>query len=176
VNVTTAANTAYTTVIPLEPALTSEWASLIALYDECRVTHSKFQYKIESGGALPVAGVMGVLAFDAADVTALASVVNGAEFAQHKLLDLSYVSDVAGAAVVEYLPLKMGVFNIKHSSTPDARSATNNAVFDGEFSATVDAADIYGWIKPFIEAGGVAATTYTISGVLYHTVQFRSRK
>jgi len=172
-----AAATAMNAVINVEPSLSSEWSSLVAIYDECRVFGGEFVYSIGVNGANPIQGSRAVMVYDPVDLSILTSVAMGCEASQHKLVSVSNV--LSSASAPPTAPAAMtndGLWRLRFKvpGGKPARSASVTAVFSGEWSACVDATDVYGFIKPYIETQG-AATTSALVYTMYLDVGFRSR-
>jgi hypothetical protein len=165
------ASTFYAPVIPVEPASAAEFSSLITLYDECKVNGIKVAYSVEGNAALST-GTKSVVAYAPTDAVALASVVAGCEYQQHKLTSAASSSNtvaplsVTSSGLWEFTPTLL-----KGASARSSATATN---FEGEWSATSDTADTYGYLKWAIDA--VGGVTITLDAVVYLTVSFRSRQ
>lgn len=171
---TSAANTANVGVFPVEPALSSEFASFAALYEECKVTGGTFHFDVSTNAAPITAGTeIDVVSYDPMSATALTSIADGLEDAQHVIFQ---ATPVAGTLTNPRPVTANGLwaFNFKVPKGT-ARTTASAAVFGGsDWSLTADAADIYGYLKVYISALG-AAITSLINGYVVLDVEFRSR-
>jgi len=160
---------AITTVIPLEPSTTSEWSAFASLFDEMKVESAEFDYRLDQTTAPGGAGLM-VLAYDPLTDSALGNVVSGCEFEQHQLSGLGVPAGFSVPLSQTGSGLRRFTMQVPKGS---ARSAASTATFSGEWSSTGDAANTYGWIKPYVEA--TSTGTIELNGILYLNCRFRSR-
>jgi hypothetical protein len=162
---------AITTVIPIEPSSTSEWSAIAALFDEVKVTGADLLYQLNQATS-PIGMALAVVSYDPLSATALGGVVNGCEFRQHQL---TAAGDGNAGSSVSPAPVNPAGLHQFTCRVPkgSARSTTSTATFGDEWSATADASDIFGWIKPYIESSGIG-TNY-LTGMLYLHCEFRSR-
>jgi len=165
-----AANTALTTVIGLEPATSSEFTSFSALWQECKVHGGDFHYFITSSASAPPSFT--VVAFDPLSATALGSVAAGVEAAQHDLRVCfnDAVTTVSPAPVNGRGHYSFRCENLKGVG----RSSGSTTTYQGEWSATADGADTYGFLKVYVPALGGAVTS-TLNWILVLDISFRSR-
>jgi len=166
---TSTANTANTTVIPVEPANSSEFSALSGLFAECKVHGGRLHYTV-SASAGNVAQ-FSVFAFDPMNSTALSGVANGVEYSQFDLRGLNPDTALASPTPVAQKGYYTFHFKVLKGS---ARSSSAATVFQSEWSATTDASDTYGFLKPYVPALGAGVTT-TIVYVLELDISFRSR-
>jgi len=169
ISATSAANTALTTVFPVEPALSGEFNSFAAVFSECKVHGGEVHYAVAASGT--VSQVFEVLSYDPMSSTALSSVAAGCEFSQMDLRAFGAAATSVGPAPVTARGLYTFKFRCLKGSGRVSATATQ---FQGEWSATTDAADTYGFLKPFVGPLGGAITS-TLTGIVILDVSFRSR-
>jgi hypothetical protein len=160
-----------TTVIPIEPSSTSEWSAIAALFDEVKVTGADLHYQLNQATS-PIGMALAVVAYDPLTATALGGVVNGCEFRQHQLIAAGDGNAGSSVSPAPVNPAGLHQFTCRIPKG-SARSTSSTATFGDEWSATADASDIFGWIKPYIESSGIG-TNY-LTGMLYLHCEFRSR-
>jgi hypothetical protein len=170
---TTVANTVYNTVLPLAPSITSEWSSFAGIFSEVKVDKVDFYFWSTPVAAASPGLPLAVLAYDPMTVTPLASLASGCEYAQHHLFQPSGQLGINTIGAVALADPKRRRF---HIDVPrgTAISSGSASTMGNQWSSTADSADAYGFIKPYVEAGG-AGTQLAISGILYFHCQFRSR-
>jgi len=166
---TSAANTALTTVIAVTPSACAEWSSFAALWSECKVHGGCLHYTVTSSGT----GVPGptVVSYDPMNFGALSSVASGCEQSQK---DLRFFA--AGVTTISPGALNStGLFPFRFKCLKgSARYAAEPQVISGEWSATADASDTYGYLRPYVGAQGGVITS-SLSFILELDVSFRSR-
>jgi hypothetical protein len=171
---TSSANTALTSVIAVEPSASSEFSSFATLFDEVKVVSGKFVYRV-TYSATPLLAPLSVVSYAPTDLTALASVASGCESKQHDLRAPSVANTVSISSPLVETKTGLFTFPFVIPKGVSARSAASAATFGDEYGSTSDASDAWGFIRPYVEAAGTAITT-TLDGVLYLTVNFRSRQ
>jgi hypothetical protein len=172
--VTTGVNTAYNTVIPASPSsAATEWAQLIALYDEVKVTKMRVQFYTGSIGATPGLMTLGCWAYDAANSAVLTSVSAGMQSAQHIVFSAAIIGSNTGGSVAYPGTNGATFWNVK-VPPGSCRSASIGTNMGREWSATVDASDSYGFLKPYVEAGG-AGSQFQIAFTVRYWCMFRCR-
>jgi len=150
--------------VSVDPTSVSEASALDTLWSECRVLGGRFDFA-------PTALAEGqfVLVYDPVGNTALTSVVNGAQFAQHKLFSIAANAGTGGDSIVSTIhqgqswsfPFKVPK-GIKEGSTLGA-----------DQWSTTGTSTSYGYLKVY--ALGTASTAL-LSGVLYLKLAYRSRQ
>lgn len=172
--VSSAANTAYTTVFPIQPSSASEYATLAALFDECRFEGFQLKYltNVATAGS---GGACGILSYNPTNITALTTLVNGAESSQHKLICFGS-RGVINALEAELIGAnKYETWNVKVPSGSPVRVTATTTNVIGEWMATSDASNTCGYVKPYFDAGQTGCIL-SVTGVLYLHMRFRSRQ
>jgi len=163
------------TVITLTLSNSTEWTSLIALWDEVIVDggHFDFTSSVTTGFTTNNGALRAVVAFDPMDATSLGSLSNGMQHSQH----LQFQSNNS-AAVTTVSPVCISSkgyhrlrFKVPRGSV---RSSGSSAIFGHEWSSTGDASDSYGYIKFYIPSTG-ATGVYTIYWTWTLNCRFRCR-
>jgi hypothetical protein len=171
-----AANTALATVVSMLPSSSSEFAGFATLYEECKVTGGRVLFNLTATNVSTAVPTLGVISYDPTVATALASVADGAEDAQHRVFATPPQDGLASLQMtpkaVEALGLMSFAWHVPKGAS--ARTTSSTAVFSGEWSSTADASDLYGYIKVYIPAQGASASS-TWNYVVYLDVEFRSR-
>ncbi len=169
---------------------TTEWASLLTLYDEYRMTGGVVRYFLPTQTAAPgTAGLgpdnMHVMCWDPLDPTALGSVREGCENAQHKLIVPSLIA--AGAtdaktALFGYRNAQSEPFQFRFKVAGAQATAINSS---GAVNSTpgmwklMNAAGSNlpdGYIKQYSNVSATGSATIACAGILYLDMEFRSRK
>jgi hypothetical protein len=173
---TSSANTALATVVSMLPSSSSEFASFATIYEECKVTGGRVLFNLTVNNVSTAVPTLGVISYDPTVATALASVADGAEDAQHRVFATPPQDGAAGLQMtpkaVEALGLMPFAWHVPKGAS--ARTTASTAVFSGEWSSTADASDLYGYIKIYIPAQGASASS-TWNYIVYMDVEFRSR-
>ena len=158
-NVVGAAGAALVSTVNMQPSLFSDWAAEIQLYDEVKVVSGEvFWYVVQTPGAAAANRVFVAQCYDPIDGTALTSVQSAIQYSQHcGPVQLSGTN--AGGLYAAAFPsqvTKTGANHWKFNTLKQtARNATGVTVMSGgDWSSTVDAADIYGFIKTYVPAPG----------------------
>ncbi len=180
-NNTGAANTAFTTVIPVQPSASTSWSQFAAVYEEVIVHGGKvmFDTTVTGSGATPTGSQMlFAVAYNPLVSTAGTSVAALCEFSQSKLycIDTNTQTSVTNGygGCVPCTTNGLFSFEFKVPKGKTARSASASSTFSGEWSNTNDGSDVYGWITPYMASAGVNNST-TMYGVIVMDVSFRSR-
>ncbi len=180
-NNTGTVNTAFSTVIPVQPSATTSWSSFAAIYEEV-IVHGgtvHFTVNVTGSGSTPLGGNnLFAVAYNPLVSTAATSVASLCEFQQSKLFGIdngtatSTGNGFGGALPVS--PTGLFSFSFKVPKGKSARSSSASSTFSGEWSNTNDGSDVYGWISPYGPTPGANNTT-TMLGVIVMDVSFRSR-
>ncbi len=165
----------------------NEWNALVALYDEYRISGATVRYFLPYTSPNITSSLsadsMFVLAYDPTDSSALTSVREGCELAQHALVCGSHLltDAVAGTTRMAFLPSTGKPHTFKFSLN-EVKAPTINVSGAINFSAGMwKSANGAGGNSPdgSLKAYGVsssATTVVCVSGIVYLEVHFRSRK
>jgi len=167
-----AAASAYTTVVSLAPSNSTEWTGWSNEFDEMICDKIVFKYTVTTAGVVFNDNVFGAMAYDPLNAGVLSSVANVMESAQSVMFP--FVSGTGASSAQGTTDTKMRSFVMK---VPKGRSARTTAVatnVSGEWSATSDTSDTYGFMKPFFEPGPSLGIT-SVCGMLFFHCRFRSR-
>jgi hypothetical protein len=172
----TSLNVSYTTVIGVNPALSTEYSSLGSLFDEIKVESVSFVYNhipILGTNPAPTTTNVGVLAYDPGNNGVLTAVGGGAIHQQHKLINLHYGIGIEQGVSVSVNGYSANWFkwDVK---IPPGPHLTGTGTLAGMWDSTADTTSNWGWIKPYIEAGGTGIG-YTLQYLLYFHCKVRSR-
>jgi len=163
-------STPLTTVQALEPASFNEWSDLIALYEECKVEQTVVDFMITPVGS-GNSPEIGVITYSPTVATALSSASQGAEVQKNMLFGVGI-----GGSTVPTPVTQTGLYRFK-AKVPkgSVRSSGSAATFGGEWSATADASDVYGYLKWYVPSLGAAASS-NLQYLMKMKVHFRSRQ
>jgi hypothetical protein len=172
-NFASSANTAYNTVHSVAPANSGEFAGFAALFDEMIVDGGHIQFMVFAGGTVPAGNLWGGLSFDPVNFGVYTATAQIGHARQHILYPI--VASLGPSIVTPLGPL-MHKMAWKVPKGPPARisGSSNTTNFSNEWSATSDANDSYGFLKPYMEAGPTTVTT-NLSGFVTLQCRFRSR-
>jgi hypothetical protein len=172
----TTANTAYTTVIGVNPALSSEISYFATLFDEMRVDGFTLDFThlvVPGNAAAPNWSSLGGLAFDPTGSGALSGVANAWIHTQHCRLNL-----LKGIGLDQGISVNSNMYDAKFQrwrvTIPKGPHTSSSGTYAGEWVSTSDSTDNFGWIKPYFEAGG-ANTQFSFQYVLTFHMSMRSR-
>jgi len=166
--------TAFNTALAVQPDTTGEFSTMSALFDECIVDGVTMDFAVMRSASSGVDSLisLGSMAYDPVDAGTYSAVQTVAEASQHIVFQMPQVSaTVQVADAVSRHGLQR--FHFKIPEGPQGASPTGD-IFTGLWSSTAQAAVKYGFIKPYLEAGGSGAS-WTIRYVLYYHMRFRSR-
>jgi len=169
---TSAANTAFTTPYALVPSGGTEWSSFSAIYDEARCTGIEFKWVAFVNGQVPTGVPFGGLSFGPAAATTNASVAQVTESTQHLVFPFSLLVGVTGTGYGS-APPKFPVWRVRLSSDT-LTSSSSSAYVGGQWYPTADTSTQIGVVCPYFEAGGGTVVTNWKALVKYH-MEFRSR-
>jgi len=164
----------------LRPDQCNDWASFISLYDEVKVEKFTAHCRVFSTvQATTGADPLWAMNYDPTDGTNPASIVDVCSSSQHYgpvvVCGTGLATTNNQRDAFECLSTRTGFHTFKFVvPRGTVRSTTTAGLFGREWSATVDTADNYGFIKTYAEAmgtGGVVAFRHLIQ---FH-VHFRSR-
>ncbi len=167
----TTAGTTYSTIIAVQPASSSQWSALSALYDEMIVDSGDMHLVlgVETAYTTTAPVIWGV-AFDPLDGTALTSTTQLVAHTQHFIWG-------QGNATFNATPMAVNLHGLHHfhwrTPTGGARASGNPTLFGHEWSSTAET-DNYGYIKPYWKSIGATGTT-GFEMVIYLHCRFRSR-
>jgi hypothetical protein len=172
----TTTNTAYTSVIGVNPALSTEISYFATLFDEMRVDGFTFDFvhfMVPGDAAAPNWSCLGGLAYDPTGSGVLSSVANAWIHTQHKRLLL-----LEGVGLEQGISVSSNMYRTKfvswHVKIPKGPHTSTSGTYAGEWVSTSDASDNFGWIKPYLEAGG-ANTQFSFQYVITFHMSMRSR-
>jgi hypothetical protein len=167
---TTSANTMLQGAVAVQPDQTSEWSSIIALYNQVRVVkcHVKFFVGV-TVGATASPGQCGVV-YDPSNNSTLAAAVNAAEYSQHKVF-------VVGTSTFPLMETKDGFLTFDLTVPPGSLGGVASSVnlASSEWSPTSASAVTYGYVKWFLPAFG-ATVVPVVSSLFYMDCEFRQRQ
>jgi hypothetical protein len=167
------ANTAYTTVVSLNPAMSSEFAGLAALYDEMICDGGHFDFIAHTTAVISAGNLWGAIGMDPVNYGVYTSVSNACDTTQHTLFPI--IVNLGPSVVQPIGPLRHRfAWTLPKGKPARSSGGSNDAVFSGEWSATSDASDTYGFLKPYLEAGATGVIT-NVSGFVFLNCRFRSR-
>ncbi len=180
-NNTGSVNTAFSTVVPVQPSAGTSWSSFAAIYEEV-IVHGgvvKFNVSVTGSGTDPLgSNQMFAIAYNPMVSTAATSIAALQEFSQAALYGCDNITtNTTANGVFGCLPSsKHGLyeFRFKVPKGKSARSASAASTFSGEWSNTNDGSDVYGWVSPYASSPG-ANNTWSMYGVIIMDVSFRSR-
>jgi hypothetical protein len=170
---TSAANTALTTVQAVSPIAVSDFSSFAALYDLCRVTSVDVHYRVASSAAINGSVDIG-LAWDPSNIGPYAS-----------LTDIMTAKHYHGPCTITGTPSQVSPAPVSSSGfwhmgtiglmpRPVVNDGTAAAAIGGGWFGTSDTTAVIGWLKPYAAACGGAVTSTMVIYVTY-TCQFKSR-
>lgn len=166
------ASAAFNTVTSLTPSSCGEFSTFATLFDEMIVDKVVFKFVVAATGAVFADNVFGALAFDPLNNGAYTSVAGACEAQRHVLFPFfNTIGTGLGALNGE---AKMHTFSMPIPKAGSGRSAAAAANFSGQWSATTDTSDVYGYMKPYFEAGPASGVT-TCNGFLFYHCRFRMR-
>ncbi len=175
-------------VVAVDVTSSTEWAALASLYDEYRFVRGWFQYQPFANNAgftspSSTSDTMFLVSWDPVDATALSSVRNGCELAQHQLLAgagadttasaisiESFVPSTAHPQVFRWKPSKAGAVTVSASGAVNSWPGMWKQVPTAGSNGAPD-----GYLK-FYNYNGLASATRVCTGVLFYEVELRSRK
>jgi hypothetical protein len=178
--VATAAGAAFANVQACTPSGCADWGQFAAVYDEVRVLGGKLFWNVTftTPSALPTA-TMCCAVYDPIDGTAPASVYQQMTFAQNsgpKFLTCYPAGAVLPPSTAPSSTNSAGLWSMEFKvPAGSARSSANPTWFGKEWSSTVDAADLFGFLKLFCTAPAAAAIMY-VTTIYYLDCEFRSRQ
>ncbi len=178
---TGAVNTAFTTVVPVQPSATTSWSQFAAVYEEV-IVHGgvvKFNVSVTGTGTDPLgSNQLFAISYNPLNSSAATSIAASCEFSQSQLFGVDNITtNTVANGVFGCLPARPnGLFEFKFTvpKGKTARSASASSTFSGEWSNTNDGSDVYGWVCPYASAPG-ANNTWSMYGVIIMDVSFRSR-
>jgi len=146
---TSTAGGALAPVLSLQASLFQDWTQYSLIYDQIKVTGGTTYFRM----AQPVA-VLAIqdlaIAFDSSDGAALTTVADALTYSQH----LGPFHHNSGMPSAPYVQNRSGfhkfTFKVPKGS---CRNSSSAAIASDEWMDTVDAADIFGYVK-FIQAAG----------------------
>lgn len=159
------------------PANYQDWSSLTSLYDECRVIRGVHKFAILQAVQSVSASVTAATCYEPTDPTALTSIVDCLTHVQHygpvqvACSETALVSNPCPRPVT-----RTGFFIFPwHMPKGSARNTASATTVQGEWAATTDAGDIFGYVKTYIVGAG---GTNLCSLQSWHGVEmeFRSRR
>ncbi len=165
-------------VLPIDLTASSEWTNLQALYDEYRFVSGVFKFScVVSSANAVTADSMPVFAWDPVDSTVLTNTRNGCELFHHQLYAMPNVSGANGVVTdgkpyVFKWQTKLGNEAIAISAA-GAVSSTPGMWKSLPSAGSNFAPD--GYMKTYWSNAN-AGTTAAIVGIMYYTVDCRSRK
>jgi len=172
----TSTNTAYTAVIGVNPAISGEASSFATLFDEMKCVGFKMEYThmmIPGSSAAPNWSAIGVLAYDPTGSAPLSNVQNGWIHTRHRRLNL-----MKGIGLEQGISVSSNVYDPKFETWvvtfPKGTHTSSSGTILGDWVSTSDSTDVFGWIKPYFEAGGTGIT-YSFQYVLTFKMLYRSR-
>jgi len=172
--IATAAATALAASVGLQPSSTGEWAALASLYDECRVLSSTFHFRSYVAAAASSTVPDMVVAYDPIDITALPSVVAGLSFRPHMLL----ATRVTNSVTLGTTPAASdgsGFHRLTAKVHTDNARSTVATSLAGGWMAMVDAADVWGYWKVYLNAS-TGSATHNVIYYLQMTLECRVRQ
>ncbi len=180
-NNTGSTNTAFSTVIPVQPSATTSWSQFAAVYEEVKVLGGKvkFNVSVTGSGTDPLgSNQLFAVAYNPLVSTAATSIASLCEFSQSKLFGCDNITTNTPSngvfGCVPSTPSGLYDFDFRVPKGGSARSSSASSTFSGEWSNTNDGSDVYGWVSPYASAPG-ANNTWTMYGVIIMDVLFRSR-
>lgn len=173
VTLASSANTAFNTVQSVAPSLAGDFAGYAALYDEVIVDGGHFHFMAHCTVAVPSGNLWGGMAYDPVNFGVYTSVAQICDAAQQ--IHFPFVASLGPSIITPLGPL-MHTFHWKVPKGKPARisGSSNTTNFSGEWSATSDANDSYGFLKPYFEAGPTGVIT-NVSGFVTLNCRFRMR-
>jgi len=148
--------------LSIDPTITTESSAFDSLWSECRVLKGRYEH-----WPVVVSAGQYVISYDPAGSTALTSVANGCQFAQHKLYTVGF-SNGGGAGSTSTLH--------RHDSLKFEFSVPKGikvgSTVGGVFSAAGTSTS-YGYLKVYQPNG--SGTSIAINGILYLLIEYRSR-
>jgi len=180
-NISSAAGTALSNVIGVQPSAFQDWANLAPLYDECKVIGGAVYQCLWFAKTATVieSPVHWTTVYDPIDGVALTGVPDALTYAQNmgpKFALGSYGTAVIQADRCPYSMSESGyhVLRFKVPKSP-ARNTANAVWLQGEWSSTTDAADLYGFIKS-VSTAPAALQTVSLSTIVRLDMMFQSRR
>jgi len=174
-----AGGAANATVLAVEPATSSEFSQWAALYSEVKVHGGVVHFGAVSTGGNPLAGISGIgsVQYDPLVSTALTTVAGGLEGSQSQIYVLGQNDSAAATDSITSTTAvsKSGLFAFNFAVPKgSARTTATTTNVSGEWCATSDSADTFGWVKFYLPALG-GAYVQTVYGYVVLDVSFRSR-
>jgi len=176
---TTVANTTYTTVLSMIPSGSAEFASLADLYDEfiCDGGSIHFNSIQIAGGGAPVSASQWVWVFDPLNATALGSIVNGYQHAQHYVFSppTRFIAVGYSSESQPYSVNRNGIHTFSwRIPAGSARSDSASTIYSGQWADTASTTATYGFLKPYWPATDLTST-HNFSFIVEYHCRFRSR-
>lgn len=167
------ANTAYNTVLSVTPSASADWTQFAAVYDEVICDGGHIDFIAHTTAVIQAGNLWGSMSFDPVNFGVNTSIAEVGTAAQHRIFPI--IVNLGPSVVQPIGPLQ-------HSfrwSTPKGKPAritgsSNTTNLSGEWGATSDASDSFGFIKPYFEAGTTGVIT-NLSGFVFLKCRFRSR-
>jgi len=179
--VSSAAGAALSNTIGMSPATFTDWSSFAAVYDECKVLGGSVYQKLilPYTAAVAVQASVWTTVYDPIDGVALANIGNALTYAQTMGPQIC-VRDINTAVIPcgeSPASATRNGFHTLRFKVPRgaARNTANPTWVQGEWSATGDAGDIYGFVKSFA-VGHTGLQYATLISVITLDVEFRSRQ
>jgi len=170
------------TVHLVQPSSLTEFTTLCTIFDEYRVTGGRFEFNLYGvmaqtttavGACLP----MLVIAYDPADLIALATVSGGCELSKHKLIDVAvYSPTTVGFAQHTTTTLHSFAYKVPNgildSASSGAESGSWQACLAGSGQLPYGAVKLYGSTFFLVTAATATDIAFVVN---YYHVEFRIR-
>jgi len=172
VDVSSAANTAYTTAIGINPSATGNFSGYSFLYDEYKAVEAKFCFKnallASPTGNATLAGI----AYHELTNSGLGSVQQVCEAKQHILWAQSF--NTATGTVIPQDVNEKGLYTFRIKIPEGAAIGSSLSQTGGIWTGTSVTGVNYGYMLPYLEAAGGTGVS-RLRGILFIKVIFRCR-
>jgi len=168
------AATAYSIVVSLAPANSTEFGFWADVFDEMICDKVVFKYTVTTAGAVVQDNLFGAMGFDPLNSTVYSGLAAACNTDQSVLFPfVNGLGIGTGPQCNVDTKMRQFVMKITRGQKPGRTTSASTNV-SGEWSATSDSADTYGFLKPYFEAGTTGVIT-SVCGVLFFHCRFRSR-
>jgi len=167
------ATSAYNTVLSIAPSASADWTQFAAVYDEVICDGGHVDFIAHTTAVIQAGNLWGGMAYDPVNFGVYTTIADVATGAQHKIFPL--VVNLGPSVVQPIGPLQHKfAWKVPKGRSARITGSSNTTNLSGEWGATSDASDSYGFLKPYFEAGTTGVVT-NLSGFVYLNCRFRSR-
>jgi len=159
----------------VQPASSAEFSNLKALFDEVKVVGGKVLYNVALATGTPTTvQTFGVMTYDPIDATVYGSSTGAMVASQHQVFALNALT--AGTNVSPSPVTSHGYWSFPFRTLRGTqRTVASSAAYGGsDWADTQDSADVWGYIKPWVDNVG-STGVITLVAYVHMDCIFRSR-